>query len=68
MWTPHTSEKLAHGLYNRDDLGNKPWTDGSKTPSRDFYLANSTWLPTWGEGDSRDMIVKSVKMWQQGKC
>ncbi|KAJ5639917.1 uncharacterized protein N7484_007779 [Penicillium longicatenatum] len=54
--------------YFPDDLGNKPWTDGSKTPSRDFYLANSTWLPSWGEGDSRDMIVKSVKMWQQGKC
>lgn len=35
---------------------------------RDFWKANSTWLPTWGEKEERGMVIKSVKMWQQGKC
>ncbi|KAI1839982.1 hypothetical protein JX265_013598 [Neoarthrinium moseri] len=54
--------------YFPDGVGNKPWTDGSESPMKDFYLANSTWLPTWGSGDSRGMVVKSVKMWQEGSC
>ncbi|KAJ5612463.1 hypothetical protein N7510_005657 [Penicillium lagena] len=54
--------------YFPDDVGGKPWTDGSKTPARDFWLANNTWLPSWGEPEDRAMIVKSVRMWQQGAC
>jgi beta-glucanase (GH16 family) len=30
--------------------------------------AKDTWLPTWGEGNERGMTVKSVKMWEHGKC
>lgn len=26
------------------------------------------WYPTWANGSSRGMTVKSVKMWQQGAC
>jgi len=51
-----------------DDVGGKPWIDKSVSPARDFWLANGTWLPTWGEGEDRGMTVKSVKMWQEGKC
>lgn len=31
-------------------------------------LAKDKWLPTWGKGNDRGMTVKSVKMWQAGKC
>jgi beta-glucanase (GH16 family) len=31
-------------------------------------IAKDQWLPTWGEGADRGMTVKSVKMWQAGKC
>jgi hypothetical protein len=30
--------------------------------------AKDDWLPSWGEGTERGMTVKSVKMWQAGKC
>ena len=53
---------------NRNGKGNKPWIDGSSTAMRDFWLANGTWLPTWGKDEDRGMTVKSVKMWQQGEC
>jgi hypothetical protein len=33
-----------------------------------FTTAKDEWLPTWGEGTERGMTVKSVKMWQAGKC
>lgn len=56
-------------LCLRDAEGGKPWVDwGSGTAARDFWEANSTWLPTWGAGEARGMTVKSVKMWQQGAC
>jgi hypothetical protein len=55
-------------IQYRDAKGNKPWIDGSATAMRDFWRANATWLPTWGQGEDRGMTVKSVKMWQQGKC
>lgn len=48
--------------------GNKPWVDGSDFAARDFWNARKDWLPTWGEGNARGMTVKSVKMWQAGKC
>lgn len=53
---------------NRDGKGNKPWIDGATSSMRDFWNANETWLPTWAKGEDRGMTVKSVKMWQQGKC
>ncbi|KAF9890519.1 hypothetical protein FE257_005924 [Aspergillus nanangensis] len=54
--------------YFPDEVGGKPWMDKGKTPMRDFWLANGTWVPSWGDAESRGMIVKSVKMWQQGAC
>jgi hypothetical protein len=52
-----------------DSVGGKPWVDGDPaTAARDFWMANETWLATWGAGDARGMTVKSVKMWQQGAC
>ncbi|KAL1794873.1 hypothetical protein ACET3X_006689 [Alternaria dauci] len=51
-----------------DGEGNKPWVDGSDFAVRDFWNAKDDWLPTWGEGTERGMTVKSVKMWQAGKC
>ncbi|KAF1943496.1 gram-negative bacteria-binding protein 1 precursor [Clathrospora elynae] len=51
-----------------DGEGTKPWVDGSDFAARDFWNARNDWLPTWGEGNERGMTVKSVKMWQAGKC
>ena len=51
-----------------DSKGGKPWLDGKGSAMSDFWNDSATWLPTWGEGDQRGMTVKSVRMWQQGKC
>ncbi|KAK1908238.1 hypothetical protein P3342_013558 [Pyrenophora teres f. teres] len=51
-----------------DGEGNKPWVDGSDFAARDFWNAKDQWLPSWGKGTERGMTVKSVKMWQAGKC
>ncbi|KAF4963890.1 hypothetical protein FSARC_8143 [Fusarium sarcochroum] len=51
-----------------DKLGAKPWSDESSAPMRDFWDAKDTWLPSWGEEKDRGMIVRSVKMWQEGAC
>jgi hypothetical protein len=67
----HLVINVAVGASNGffpDGVSNKPWIDGSLTSMRDFWKANTTWLPTWGSGEDRGMTVKSVKMWQQGKC
>jgi hypothetical protein len=52
----------------RDNVGDKPWVDAATNAQWTFWDAASKWLPTWGEGDTKGMTVKSVKMWQQGKC
>lgn len=51
-----------------DGDGGKPWADGAASAAGNFFAAAETWLPTWGEGNDRALNVKSVKMWQQGKC
>ncbi|CAI6331820.1 unnamed protein product [Periconia digitata] len=51
-----------------DGKNGKPWVDNGPTAARDFIKAKDQWLPTWGEGNDRGMTVKSVKMWQEGKC
>jgi len=49
-----------------DNLGNKPWLDGSQNAMRDFAKNQDQWYPTWPQDDeNRAMIVKSVKMWEQ---
>lgn len=52
----------------RDQLGGKPWVDASKSAMKEFYLAQESWLPSWGTPEDRGMIVKSVKMWELGAC
>ncbi|EON68776.1 hypothetical protein W97_08034 [Coniosporium apollinis CBS 100218] len=47
----------------KDGESNKPWVDSSKTARKDFWEAREQWEPTW-EKDGQ-MIVKSVKIWQQ---
>ena len=49
-----------------DVVGNKPWGNESPTAPKEFFDSMSNWLPTWGEGDTRGLTVKSVKMWKQG--
>lgn len=57
------------------DFAVRDFWNGMFTPTSQNYehYANSAtakddWLPTWGEGTERGMTVKSVKMWQAGKC
>ncbi|KAF2719452.1 glycoside hydrolase family 16 protein [Polychaeton citri CBS 116435] len=46
-----------------DGVASKPWVDASATAKKDFWNARNSWLPTWEE--KGEMIVKSVKIWQQ---
>ncbi|EXJ79452.1 hypothetical protein A1O3_08954 [Capronia epimyces CBS 606.96] len=47
----------------QDGKNGKPWVDASPTAKKDFWNARDTWFSTWKEGG--EMVVKSVKMWQQ---
>ncbi|KAF8589547.1 glycoside hydrolase family 16 protein [Ramaria rubella] len=48
-----------------DNIGGKPWLDGSQTAMRDFALAQDQWYPTWpADPEDRAMVVDYVKMWQ----
>ncbi|ROV99140.1 hypothetical protein VMCG_06687 [Cytospora schulzeri] len=51
-----------------DGKGGKPWVDDATNAQWTFFDDADTWLPTWGEPDSRGMTVRSVKMWQAGAC
>ncbi|KYK58724.1 gram-negative bacteria-binding protein 1 precursor [Drechmeria coniospora] len=51
-----------------DYVGGKPWIDAATNAQWTFWNASNDWLPTWGEGDTRGMTVRSVRMWQQGEC
>lgn len=46
-----------------DGASGKPWVDLSPTARKDFWDTQSHWYPTWQ--NNGQMIVKSVKMWQQ---
>jgi len=51
--------------YFPDNVGGKPWLDGSPTAMRDFALAQDQWYPTWpADVTRRGMAIDSVKMWQ----
>ncbi len=52
----------TNGWFKNGQSG-KPWVDESPTARRDFWGARDDWYPTWG--NNGQMIVKSVKMWQQ---
>ncbi|QIX00326.1 hypothetical protein AMS68_005843 [Peltaster fructicola] len=47
----------------QDGISGKPWVDASASAKRDFWNAREQWYPTWA--DNGQMIIKSVKMWQQ---
>lgn len=51
-----------------DGVGNKPWVDNNPAAPRAFWNSVGSWYKTWGEGDSRGMTVKSVKMSSLGAC
>ena len=51
-----------------DGVGNKPWGDMSGTAPKEFWDSENQWIDTWGEGDTRGLTVKSVKMWKEGAC
>ncbi|KAF8850957.1 concanavalin A-like lectin/glucanase [Acephala macrosclerotiorum] len=51
-----------------DQTDNKPWGDKSLSAPREFWNASGIWYPTWGNGSTRGLNVKSAKMWSQGAC
>jgi len=62
---------LAVGSTNNwfpDGYNGKPWVDLSPTAAQEFYSAKNKWLPTWGNANQSSMVIKSVKMYQQGAC
>ncbi|KAL1849605.1 hypothetical protein Daus18300_013212 [Diaporthe australafricana] len=58
----------ARNGWFSDGKGSKPWVDAATNAQWTFWDDADKWLPTWGEGDSRGMTVKSVKMWRSGSC
>lgn len=69
---PHSTH-MDDALYetdlgHSDGMGNKPWADNTAYAAKDFWKAQPLWEKTWGQGTDRGMTVKSVKMWQEGKC
>lgn len=48
-----------------DGANGKPWVDASPSAKRDFWNARNQWYPTWQKNNGAEMVVRSVKMWQQ---
>ncbi|KAI0646076.1 concanavalin A-like lectin/glucanase [Trametes meyenii] len=52
-----------------DNVGDKPWFDGSNTAMRDFAKAQDTWAATWpSDASDRAFRIDYVKMWKLGSC
>ncbi|GBE84302.1 glycoside hydrolase family 16 protein [Sparassis crispa] len=48
-----------------DNVGGKPWYDGSAEAMREFALAQGEWAATWpASADDRAFRVDYVRMWQ----
>lgn len=62
------SRNAPSSHMQRDGYGGKPWVDKSATAPEQFLNAQPAWAATWGEGDTRGMTVKSVKMFNPGAC
>jgi hypothetical protein len=63
------NRQLAKLTFNcRDGYHNKPWIDKSPTAAQQFMNAQGAWESTWGEGDTRGMTVKSVKLFSRNIC
>ncbi|KAI9657585.1 MAG: hypothetical protein M1829_006893 [Trizodia sp. TS-e1964] len=57
---------VAVGATNgwfEDGKSDKPWVDDSPNAKKEFWDSQDAWYPTWK--DNGQMMVKSVKMWQQ---
>jgi hypothetical protein len=54
----------TNGWFANGEDG-KPWVDGSGQEKKDFWEARDAWLESWGEDEEREMVVDSVKIWQQ---
>lgn len=50
----------------KDGAAGKPWVDHSPSAKLDFWNARDRWQPTWEKGG--EMVVSSVKIWQEGAC
>ncbi|KAJ7591525.1 concanavalin A-like lectin/glucanase domain-containing protein [Mycena floridula] len=49
----------------QDNVGNKPWVDGSEKAMSDFAAAQPSWSSTWPSTlDDKAFRIDSVKMWQ----
>ncbi|KAK1226818.1 hypothetical protein PQX77_010174, partial [Marasmius sp. AFHP31] len=52
-----------------DNLGGKPWADGSVNAMYNFAKAEEDWSKTWPQSeDDRAFRIDSVKMWKLGGC
>ncbi|KAJ8073522.1 hypothetical protein PM082_011798 [Marasmius tenuissimus] len=52
-----------------DNLGGKPWADGSVNAMYNFAKAEGDWSKTWPQSeDDRAFRIDSVKMWKLGGC
>ncbi|BFZ57044.1 hypothetical protein PYCC9005_004094 [Savitreella phatthalungensis] len=52
--------------YFADNVDTKPWTNGLTRDQAmtQFLRAKERWLPTWGEGTKRALVVDKVKMYK----
>ncbi|KAI8970627.1 concanavalin A-like lectin/glucanase [Trametes punicea] len=52
-----------------DNVGGKPWFDGSKTAMIDFANNQNVWAATWpSDPNDRAFRIDYVKMWKLGSC
>lgn len=61
-WTQNVAVGGTNG-YFPDGIGGKPWSDKDVDAPLEFWNAREQWYPTWEK--SGEMVVKSVKMWQE---
>ncbi|KAK9451885.1 glycoside hydrolase [Limtongia smithiae] len=48
-----------------DDVGDKPWTDGDRQIAmHSFWTNRETWESTWGDTESRALVIDSVSMYK----
>ncbi|KAM6494910.1 glycoside hydrolase family 16 protein [Amanita muscaria] len=48
-----------------DNVGGKPWYDGSLTAMREFAIAQDQWYATWPQSqDDRAFRIDYIKMWE----
>ncbi|KAK7203187.1 concanavalin A-like lectin/glucanase domain-containing protein [Myxozyma melibiosi] len=54
----------TNGFF-QDGVGNKPWiNDDRQTAMRAFWDAKDSWWPSWGDEESRALVVDHVKIYK----